>query len=334
MIQAEDKQRIIGAIDEAHQNGARLIKACELIQISLRTLQRWRGEGIGDKRKGSCKRVVRKLDEEHKQNILRLCQSREYADMNPHEIVPVLLDKGEYLASTSTIYRVLREADMIHHRANWKKPSKRTAPPQRVATKSNQVWCWDITWLPAKVRGLFYYAYVIMDLYDRSIVAWRIEDRESEVYSRRLFEEVVGDRQIQFEYIHSDNGHPMKGSSLISFLQLHHIEMSFNRPGVSNDNPYVESLFRTVKYSRIYPDRFKSIEYAREWMSRFERWYNTQRLHPQIGSVTPMQLRQGASEGIFRNRNKVMSEAVKKNPERWGRKTPRIWQAPKEVILH
>lgn len=141
-----------------------------------------------DKRKGSKKRVVRKLSPEVEQEILSVCTSKEFRDLTPYHIVPRLLDRGVYLASERTIYRVLEDADKLHHRSNCRVRRKRSRPPQRKADTPNKVWCWDITWLPSTVKGLFFYAYVIIDIYDRSIVGWSVHEEESEVHSRDLIE--------------------------------------------------------------------------------------------------------------------------------------------------
>jgi len=321
-------------IEEAHQSGARYWKACEVAGIHVRTLQRWKDQGIDDKRKGSAKRVVRKSTELERQEIVDVCVSARYRDLSPHQIVPLLLNAGIYLASVSTFYRVLKAENLLHHRENSRISRKQSKPPQRLATASNQVWTWDITWLSQAVKGLYYYAYVIMDIYDKSIIGWAIHDREDEQYAKELFESVTLGRQIRFKYLHSDNGGPMKGQSLLSFLTDLKVNLSFSRPRVSNDNPFSESLFRTVKYHRSYPRLFKSLKEARIWMADFVNWYNSCHLHSSIGYVTPHQLRYGESEEIFTRRNETMEQAKADHPERWGSREQKIWAAPEIVTLN
>lgn len=321
-------------IEEAHNNGARYWKACEVTGISLRTLQRWKKEGMTDKRKGSQKQVVRKLSPEMKQEITAICNASRFRDMSPHQIVPLLLDEGQYIASERTFYRVLKERDMLHHRSNTRVKKKRSKPPERRADKPNKVWCWDITWLPQVVKGLFFYAYVIIDIFDRSIVGWSVHEEESEIHSRDLFERLTVGKNILFEYLHADNGSPMKGVSLMAFLTEMNVEVSFNRPRTSNDNPFIESLFKTLKYNLKYPVRFKDIASAREWMADFVHWYNTKHLHSTIGYVTPEQMRTGKAFEIFEKRNKVMEKAKAENPERWGSRHTKVWGAPKTVLLN
>ena len=321
-------------IEEAHENGARYWKACEIVGISLRTLQRWKSKGMKDRRKGSQKRVVRKLASEKRAEIIEVCNSRKYCDKSPHEIVPLLLDEGRYIASVSTIYRILKEENLVHHRSENRIRRKRSKPPGRKATRPNEVWCWDITWLPKTIKGEFYYAYVIIDIFDRNIVSWAVHEEESEVHSRELFETLSRGRNIVFKYLHSDNGVPMRGSSLLAFLRSMDVKVSFSRPRTSNDNPFIESLFRTLKYNAKYPLRFKDIKHAREWMADFVNWYNTKHLHSAIGYVTPEQMRSGKAMEIFRKRNEVMERTKAENPECWGKRKPYIWQYTGEVILN
>ncbi|MEF9426625.1 MAG: integrase core domain-containing protein, partial [Candidatus Mariimomonas ferrooxydans] len=255
-------------------------------------------------------------------------------DMSPYEVVPMLLDQGRYICSVRTIYRPSGKEDLIHQRDGSKKRQKRAKPPQRIATGPNEVWCWDITWLAAAIKGLFFYAYVIIDIFDRSIVGWAVHDKESDVHSRDLFEMLSMGRDIIFGYLHSDNGFPMKGSTLMAFLDTLNVKVSFSRPRTSNDNPYIESLFRTIKYSSGYPIRFRDIEHAREWMADFVNWYNTEHLHSSIGYVTPEQLRDGSATDIFKNRNEVMQRAKLENPECWGSRETICWGSPEKVVLN
>jgi len=287
-----------------------------------------------DKRKGSHKKVVRKITSEKKIELLEIANSAKYCDMSPYEVVPMLLDQGRYICSVRTIYRLLGKEDLIHQRDGSKNRQKRARPPQRIASGPNMVWCWDITWLPTAIRGLFFYAYVIIDIFDRTIVGWSVHDRESDVYSRDLFKSLSRGEDIVFEYLHSDNGSPMKGSTLMAFLDSLNVKVSFSRPRTSNDNPYIESLFKTLKYSSGYPIRFRDIEHAREWMADFVNWYNTKHLHSSIGYVTPKQMRDGSAVDIFKKRNEVMQMAKLKNPEYWGSRDTICWGAPEEVVLN
>jgi transposase InsO family protein len=287
-----------------------------------------------DKRKGSHKKVVRKIAPEKIEEFLKAANSAKYLDMSPYEMFAMLLDEGRYICSVRTMYRLLARQDLIHQRDGSKVRQKRARPPQRRATCPNMVWCWDITWLPAVIRGLFFYAYVIIDIYDRTIVGWTVQKEESEAHSQNLFKTLSKGEDITFKYLHSDNGSPMKGSTLMAFLNALNVGVSFSRPRTSNDNPYIESFFKTLKYDSGYPIRFKNIEHAREWMADFVNWYNRKHLHSSIGYVTPAQLRDGSAAGIFKKRNRVMQRAKFENPECWGKRETIHWGGPEEVVLN
>ncbi len=334
MILEKHRKEIVILIDESHSSGARYKKACDVVGISLRTLQRWKRGKMEDRRKGSHKRVVRKLSPEEKEEIIKTSNNPRFRDMAPHQIVPLLLNDGHYIASERTFYRILKENKMINHRSNSAVTQKRSKPPERKANKSNQVWCWDITWLPQTVKGLFFYAYVIIDIFDRSIVGWAVHDSENEVHSADLFRTISKGKNISFDYLHSDNGHPMKGVTFMSLLEALKVTVSFSRPRVSNDNSYIESFFKTMKYDSKYPLRFDKLSDARSWMAEFINWYNTKHLHSSIGYVTPEQMRSGLAAKIFQKRNDVMKEAKSLNAERWGSRKPKFWSAPDVVILN
>jgi putative transposase len=187
LIPQGSKETVIEAIDTAVRAGARQTRACEIVGITPRTLQNWHRGGTEDKRKGAQKNVVRKLSDEEREQILSLCTSERFKDMTPHEIVAILAQESSYLASESTMYRVLRARNMVHHRGNTRPKRTVSKPPQVVATGPNQVFSWDITWLHTSVRGIFLFAYVIIDIFDRTIVGWEVHDREDEQLARDLF---------------------------------------------------------------------------------------------------------------------------------------------------
>ncbi len=314
--------------------GARQLKACEMVGITPRTLQNWRKTGTTDKRRGAAKRVNRKLSDEEREEITALCISERFKDMNPHEIVAILASEGIYLASESTIYRILRDRNMVHHRNNNRPKRDVSKPPQVIASGPNQVFTWDITWLHTTVRGIFLFAYVVIDIYDRSIVGWEIHDREDEQLARDLFYRLSKKLKLKGIHLHSDNGNPMKGLSLLGLLYSLGVTNSFSRPRISNDNPFIESFFKTVKYSTKYPGRFDDINEAREWFAGFLHWYNKEHMHSALGYVTPAQRRSGDDKKIFKIRNKTMHSAKKKFPERWGSRKTREWLSESTVILN
>lgn len=330
----EEKQDILDFVNFYVVLGiVRLAVLCIYIGVSERTIQRWNTGGIDDKRKGAEKNVVRKLTEDECDEIYRIACSGEYKDMNPHVIYNSLLDKGIYLASESSFYRILRKHNAVTHRRESREGTSRQKPVELRATGKNQIWMWDITWLKSNVLGIYYFAYVIEDLFDRSIVGWAIHSCESDEHAKNLFESVIRKEKACPQFVHSDNGNAMKGLTLTAFYYRIGIAPSFSRPRVSDDNPFIESFFRTTKYICGYPKNFSSLEHAREWFATFIDWYNTKHKHSGLGYVTPNQKRNGQHHAIFANRNTVIADAKAKYPERWGNRNTKHYEAsPAEVL--
>ena len=269
-----------------------------------------------------------------KKEIIEQCNTPRFRDLNPYEIVALLLNEGSYLASVRTFYRVLKEQDMLHHRSNLRVASQHAKPPERAATASDQVYTWDITYMARTVKGLFFYAYVISDIFDKSIVGWAVHEEESGRYSSDLFERTLKGRKVKLKALHADNGGPMKGITLMAMLRELKVEVSHSRPRTSNDNPFIESLFKTMKYRVNYPGRFEDLNEARLWMAAFVHWYNTEHLHSSLGYVTPEQMRSGKAEAIFEQRNRTMRHAQATHPERWGSRSVKQWASLREVVLN
>ncbi len=297
-------------------------------------MENWKKHGVKDKRKGATKRVHRKLSEEEREEILKVCESERFRDMTPHQIVAILAQEGSYYGSESTFYRILKEENKLHHRENTRPKRKVNKPPELVARGPNQVWSWDITWLPTEVKGVFLFAYVVIDIYDKTIVGWEIHEREDAALARDLFYRLSGEMKLKGVHLHSDNGNPMRGLSLLALLYMLGVRYSFSRPRVSNDNPFIESFFKTLKYTTGYPGRFRDIEHARGWMADFIDWYNYHHLHSALGYITPMEKRKGKDVELFRRRNSTMEMAKSFHPERWGKRPVRKWVSCKVVVLN
>ena len=333
MISLENKQQSIELVKEAMVGGASKEAACQTLEISIRTFQRWEKECRADSRKGSLKNIPRKLSDEERRNLIAMSCSNEFKDLTPYEIVAILAENRAYIASERTFYRVLNAANMLHHRVNSKPCSKTGKPAELKATGPDQVWCWDITWLRTAVHGLYYYCYMIKDIWTKEIVGWEIHDVEDIDLAAEMFKKLKSERKLKGVRLHSDNGNPMKGATMIMTLYNLGVIPSFSRPRVSNDSPYIESLFKTLKYTAGYPGQFKNIEHARVWMADFVNWYNTKHRHSAIGYVTPVQRRSGEYKEIFKVRNLTMEHARRMHPERWGNRT-RIWKANEEIYLN
>ena len=305
-------------------------------EIGVKTYERWkRCPDQSDNGKGPLHEPRNKLTSEEKNEIIAVCTSEEYCDRPPSQIVPSLADKGVYIASESSYYRVLREHNMQHHRANSRKPKNRKPEPL-IAHRPNEVWSWDITYLPTDIRGRFFYLYLIMDVFSRKIVGWTVKESENQYYASELIEMtclvegVIADTLT----LHSDNGGPMKGSTMLAKLQQLQVAASFSRPSVSNDNPYSESLFRTLKYRPTYPENaFISLSMAENWVDNFVTWYNCVHLHSNIKFVTPEDRHNGFDKSILSHRITVYKKAQSARPERWSKKT-RNWERIKEVKLN
>lgn len=323
-------------IDKAIASGARLKKAADIIGLSARTIIRWRNQDGGqDQRKGPLNPPANKLSQKERQQILDVANSAPFRDLSPKQIVPKLADQGIYLASESTFYRVLKEHKMLTHR-QASKPAVMNRPKEHVATGPCQVWSWDITYLQSSVKGIFFYLYMIVDVWSRKIIAAQIFDKESMDHSSALLAHACMVHGVQPEelVLHSDNGGPMKGATMLATLHKLGVVPSFSRPSVSNDNPYSESLFRTMKYRPEYPSRpFDNIEQAQAWVDEFVFWYNTQHLHSSIRYVTPDDRHYGREDHILANRKKVYAKARSQYPNRWS-KNIRDWNPVRIVWLN
>jgi transposase InsO family protein len=323
MISEPDRRKIVELIERARSCGARLIPACRVLAISARTYQRWTKAGATcrDRRPEAARPVPAiKLTPEERQRVLDVCHKKENASLPPSQIVPKLADQGDYIASESSFYRILHEAKEQHHRGRSQKPRKSIPPKGFCATGPNQVWSWDITWLPGFIRGMFFYLYMIVDVFSRKIVGWEVFDRECSRYAARfVYKAVLAEGCVLKPLVlHSDNGSPQKGFTLNAKLESLGIMASFSRPRVSNDNPYSEALFRTCKYRPGYPKSgFETIEAARTWVGQFVLWYNGIHLHSAINFVTPNQRHCGEDRQILELRKQVYEKAKSLNRKRW-----------------
>jgi putative transposase len=289
----------------------------------------------GDQRRGPKTEPANKLSPEERAELLCVVNSIEHRDSSPAKIVPVLADQGIYLASESTIYRTLREENLLAHRSR-SRPATHHRPEPFEATAPNRVWSWDITYLRTLVTGMYFYLYLVMDIYSRKIVGWEVHDREGSDLSSILMQDALAQEGIDGKelVVHSDNGGPMKGATMLVTLQNLGVIASFSRPSVSDDNPFSEALFKTLKYCPRYPTRpFSDLAEARVWVRDFVRWYNRQHLHSGIKFVTPEQRHRGEDDQILLNRTLVYEQAKQKNPVRWSGKT-RNWETIKAVRLN
>lgn len=329
------RKEVLILVDEAKGGGATMRRISPIIGYSTRTLKRWRSAEEDKRTKRDDFIPANKLSDSEREQLIQVANNEEYKNLSPQQIVPKLADKGVYLASESTLYRILRENKQLKHRHKAKAAS-RAKPTPLVATRPNEVYSWDITYLPSTVKGIFFYLYLFMDIYSRKIVGWQIYATQSSSLASEIIKDIAKEENIKEGKVslHSDNGSPMKGATFLSTLQKLGIMPTFSRPSVSDDNPYSESLFRTLKYSAIYPSKpFESVVDARVWTTEFVEWYNNEHCHSAIEFVTPNQRHQGKDRAILEARKLVYEEAKSKNPLRWSGSTRR-WVFIKKVYLN
>lgn len=299
-----------------------MTRSAEVVGISLRTLERWRDEDGGeDKRHGPRTVPANKLTEHEEKQLLRALTSPRHRDLSPRQVIPALAEQGTYIASESTAYRVLHKHDLQKHRETTRVATSKK-PSELVAAAPNQVYCWDITYLKAFPLGSFYYLYMITDIFSRRIVAARVYTAESDEHSAALFAEVQRTESLVFGQttLHADNGGPMKGATLKATLERLGIIASYSRPSVSDDNPYIESLFGTMKTRVGYPKKpFESLAEAQAWVDSFVRWYNEEHRHSALNWVTPIARHSGLEHALLRRRADTYRKARQRHPNRWSR---------------
>lgn len=327
----------LAAVAEAETAGARLQSACEVVGVSVRTIQRWRENPAGeDRRCGPKHRPQNALSPAEEAKVIDVMTSPSNVGVSPKQLVPRLADEGVYLASESTMYRLQRRCGLRKRRREASRNHVTRATTVHSATGPNQVWSWDITWLPTVIRGSFYKLYLVLDVWSRRIVGWDVHRTESADLAAALIQRIADALGVDPAGIvlHADNGKPMRGSTMVATLQALGMIPSFSRPHVSDDNPYSEALFRTLKHTPAFPKLpFTSLEAARRWVARFVDWYNGDHRHSAIRYVTPDERHFGQEQAILARRQQVYERARRRNPQRWSRDT-RNWNPVGEVVLN
>jgi putative transposase len=322
-------------IKAATQSGAQKAPAARAIGMSVKTIERCTPDYGDDRRQGPKTSPSNALSKVERNRILELANSAEFRELAPSQIVPRLADAGIYAGSESTFYRTLKAEGLLAHRAS-SKPRVSRAPERHRVTEPHRLFSWDITYLRSPVRGEFFYLYLVEDVWSRKIVGFAIHKEELGAHSARLIERICAENAIDPDglVLHSDNGGPMKGSTMLATLQRLGVVPSFSRPHVSDDNAFCESLFRTLKYRPGYPRAgFKSIEHAIEWVTSFVAWYNEEHRHSGIGFVTPGERHRGDDIELLAARRVLYAQARAAKPERWSRE-PRAWGRPEIVELN
>ena len=332
-----ERGQVITLVAEVMAAGARQDRACAVITLSERTLQRWqRDQQRGDQRPMREQTPKNQLSGQEREQLLAVVNSAEFGSLPPSQIVPILADRGQYIASESTIYRVLKAENQLKHRGAERPAKRRHKPRALCATAPRQLFSWDITYLPTQVKGIYFYLYLFMDIFSRKIVGWQIYDAESSDLAGEVMRDICARESIAPNQVvlHSDNGSPMKGATMLATLQALGVAPSFSRPAVSNDNTFSESLFKTLKYRPTYPHQaFESLLAARQWVGLFVHWYNHEHRHSAISFVTPAQRHEGLDTALLQKRVTVYEVARQNHPERWSGET-RDWQPVRVVHLN
>jgi len=342
MIGLEDRRKLAQSIEAARQAGARLHKACEIVGIDARTLQRWRaGDGLssGDRRPQALRpSPVHALSHAERTELLRVANEPRFADKPAARIVAELADEGRYLASESSFHRVLRAHGQNTHRGRAKTPRKGRPPTTHEATAPRQLWCWDMTYLPATVAGRWFHLYLILDVFSRKVVGYEVHDTDEAAHAAQLAKRTalaeglhaIGRKPV----LHGDNGATFKATTVLAMLHWLKIKPSYSRPRVSDDNAFVESLFRTAKYRPEFPaGGFADLAAARQWAHGFVGWYNHEHRHSGIRYVTPAERHDGRDGEILRRRHALYLQARARNPRRWSGDT-RNWSRIERVTLN
>ncbi|OXC75479.1 Mobile element protein [Caballeronia sordidicola] len=329
MTNAQDRQHAVELVNTARRDGARLAKACAEMRIGLNTYRRWSAGGEDARAHAVHATPSHALSQAERAVVLQTCLRPDFASLPPSQIVVRLLDEeARYLASESTFYRVLREANAQHRRGRAAAP-RHVGPPRRHrADGPNQLWSWDVTYLAKCVRGQFYYLYLILDIYSRKIVGAEVFEAENMVNSGTVVQRAVLREQCLHQplVLHADNGSAMKGSTLQITLEKLGITPSHSRPRVSNDNAFSEALFRTCKYRPDFPpEGFESLQDARLWVHQFANWYNHEHRHSAIRFVAPAHRHAGQDKAILEKRRQLYQVARQNNPARWSGKL-RNWE--------
>ncbi len=342
MIALEDRQIVAQNIQKAHADGARLRPACEIAGIDLRTLQRWQahaGLTAGDGRPQAVRPTPsHALTPDERAQLLAVANQPRFASVPPARIVPMLADEGVYLASESSFCRVLREHGQSTHRGRAKAPKASRPPTTHIATAARQVWCWDMTYLPAAVIGRWFHLYLILDLYSRKIVGWEVHATDDSHHAAHLVQRTALAEGIAMlaskPVLHGDNGSTLKATTVLAMLHHLGVKPSYSRPRVSDDNAYAESLFRTAKYRPEFPAKgFDNLDDARAWAAEFVRWYNHDHRHSGIRYVSPAQRHAGEDHAILAARHALYTQAREANPARWSGST-RDWSPLGAVTLN
>ena len=307
--------------------------ACRALGVSRSTFYRRTRPAPG--RRQPRPTPARALSEAERQRVGDTLASSRFVDRAPAEVVATLLDEGRYLCSERTMYRILGANHPVKDRRN-QRVHPQYGKPELVATAPNQVWSWDITRLRGPQTWSYYYLYVLLDLFSRYAVGWMVADRENSVLAQTLIEETCLNYGVKPETLtlHSDRGSPMTAQGTAQLLARLGVVRSLGRPQVSDDNPYSEAQFKTLKYHPGFPPRFADQDAATAFCRAFFPWYNTEHRHHGIAMLTPETVHNGRAQAVLNQRQRTLTEAWNRHPERFVRGRPAHQPPPTEVWIN
>lgn len=316
------------------KNDVGTMAACDALDVARATYYRRLSPSFfltADKKKPS----PRALSEDERQQVLDTLHSEEFIDKAPTEVYGTLLDRSLYYCSIRTMYRILSDSKEVKERRNQRKHPK-YKKPELLATQPNEVWSWDITKLRGPAKWTSFNLYVILDIFSRYVVGWMVANRENSDLAQLLIEETCLKQSIDPDQlsIHADRGTPMKAKATAQLLADLGVTKSHSRPHVSNDNPFSESQFKTMKYRPEFPERFGCLEDAKAFCQSFFHWYNKEHYHSGIGLLTPEVVHYGLAEEVIKQRNHVLAHAYQAHPERFVRKIPTAPKLPEAVWIN
>lgn len=312
--------------------------ACSALCVPRATFYRHRrgsqaGSEVGNEK--TKRRAARALSRDEEQAVLTELHSARFADMAPEQVYATLLDEATYLCSIRTMYRILkREGESRERRSQREHPVY--TKPELLATRPNEVWSWDITKLKGPAKWTYFHLYVVIDIFSRYVVGWMVAERETASLAKRLLSDTYDKQQVEEGQltIHADRGVSMSSKQVAHLLVDLGVTKTHSRPYTSNDNPFSESHFKTMKYRPCFPERFESLEHAREFCRVFFAWYNGVHKHSGIGLVTPEQMHHGEAAALVEQRQQVLTAAYLAHPERFVGGAPRPPRLPEAVWIN
>ena len=312
-------------------------QACRALGLPRASLYRARRKATAGEPPGPRPQTPSRLalSSEERQQVLAVLHSHRFVDSAPSQVYATLLDEGTYLCSERTMYRILQSADEVRERRDQLRHPQ-YQKPELLATAPNQVWSWDITKLLGPAKWTYYYLYVILDIFSRYVVGWMLAEREAALLAQQLIAETLEKQQIGRDQLvlHADRGSSMTSKPVALLLADLGVTKTHNRPHTSNDNPYSEAQFKTLKYHSRFPERFDSRAQARAFCGEFFTWYNTEHRHSSLGLLTPETVHLGQASDVLSRRAAVLEAAFQAHPERFRGRQPKLKTPPREVWIN